>query len=153
MPIYSPRLPLLPDLVTDFSKLTVVQLKKELQSRSLPVTGSKSILVNRLTEAMAAEAQPSADDQHQEGPSSTTITMTSRSPVILALDEDLQRLPWESMGLLRSHPTSRCPSLPFVIQALDRLAPGDEKMIQTSNKKSSKIRVTAPLQGPTVRSQ
>eukprot|EP00624_Nannochloropsis_granulata_P002598 evm.model.NODE_23078_length_13312_cov_30.534330.3 len=37
-----------------------------------------------------------------------------RGPVLLVLDETLQRLPWESLPLLKGHPVSRCPSLEYI---------------------------------------
>lgn len=43
-----------------------------------------------------------------------------RGPVILVLDETLQKLPWESMDILKGYPVSRCPSLEYVEAAIRR---------------------------------
>jgi hypothetical protein len=46
-----------------------------------------------------------------------------RHPVLLALDKDLQCLPWENMPVLLSYPVCRTPSLHFALARTSQLSP------------------------------
>ena len=74
--------------------------------------------------AVPSRTRPSASARVGVGDQSPTPTPTptpaARHPVILVLDEVLQKVPWESMGLLRGRPVSRCPSVEYVEAALRR---------------------------------
>lgn len=71
----------------DLTKLTVPQLKKELQAHNLPVTGVKAALVERLTAALAessnaekADVEPAAEKAAEE-PAATAATSAGSEPV------------------------------------------------------------------------
>ena len=57
---------------------------------------------------------------HRSKDVTSATTMTQRRPVILVLDETLQKLPWECLDILKGHPVSRCPSLEYVEAAIRR---------------------------------
>ncbi|RDD39508.1 Separin [Trichoplax sp. H2] len=53
---------------------------------------------------------------------------SERYPVILILDKHLQHLPWENISILRPHPVSRMPSLPFVLSHFSDLSRVDYRV-------------------------
>lgn len=93
----------------DLTKLKVADLKARLADRGLPTAGLKKDLVQRLVEAAGPPTRAgAAAGEAAPGP-------TRNAPVILILDEQLQRLPWEGMGVLRTTPVSRAPSLGLIL--------------------------------------
>lgn len=114
-----------PDVDTNtkktLGKLKVSELRSRLLDLDQATSGLKKDLVERLHSAMEKAQQP--PDQSSVGPSAA-LNEKTRGPVILILDECLQRLPWESMSFLKSNPISRAPSMSFVfrhgLQALAR---------------------------------
>ena len=68
--------------------------------------------------ANAFDAARSARDSQSQSQQKST----SRTPLILMLDEPLQALPWESIPLLRGHPVCRLPCAGFVGQCADAAA-------------------------------
>ena len=57
--------------MTDFKKLKVVELRAELATRSLPQTGKRDELIERLEEYEFQNAQPSHDEEMPEVPANT----------------------------------------------------------------------------------
>ena len=68
--------------------------------------------------AVSSSSSSSASSAAAPEGASPLATGPARHPVILILDETLQRLPWESTPLLRGRAVSRCPSLDYVRAAL-----------------------------------
>ncbi|KAH3765735.1 cysteine peptidase C50 [Pelomyxa schiedti] len=54
-------------------------------------------------------------------PMASPASELARQPLILILDKELQALAWESIPVLREHPVSRMPSLPFVTSMAHRV--------------------------------
>jgi hypothetical protein len=118
-------------------KLKVAELKRRLAELGQPTTGLKKQLVERLFDTLCGATPPpsvpppetdattdtdsSVNTASSVVPSSLSSSSSPssssfrRHPVILILDERLQRLPWEGTDFLRSHPVSRAPSLAYVL--------------------------------------
>ena len=89
---------------SDLMKLKVGELRARLVDLDLPTAGLKKDLVQRIVDASAASRSDPSSRQFPQ-----------RRPVILVLDEKIQRLPWEGMEFLRRSPVSRVPSVAFVL--------------------------------------
>jgi len=99
--------------LAECNKLKVSDLKVELGNMGLSTAGLKKDLAERLHGALnTTPASSTAENKDQEGDGDQ---IALRCPVILVLDERLQRLPWEGMECLRAFPVSRAPSLAFVL--------------------------------------
>jgi Peptidase family C50 len=131
----------------ELTKLTVPQLKTQLQSRGVSITGVKrkadyvQLLLDTLQTAAAASDDAISDDdddcssdsssnscsdeqhhtdakQSQQQQQQQQQLHIARHPVILVLDEQLQSMPFEALPCLRGHPVTRLPALPFLFTAL-----------------------------------
>ena len=135
-------------------KWTVKKLRAELRSRQLKVSGKKSELVARLlttttatdtttttaaattaTTTITTTAAATDTTTTTTAAAATTATTTTTSScgsgsVILVLSEELQRLPWESIPLLRNRSVTRCPSIDFI---LSRCCSSSSKYIRCDN--------------------
>ncbi|KAL7076632.1 hypothetical protein ACQ4LE_003805 [Meloidogyne hapla] len=68
----------------ELEKLTVVQIREKLKSRKLPVTGSKSELVNRLFDSLMVE-----ENLLEEGPGGESIDLSGvNMDEVLGLDDE-----------------------------------------------------------------
>lgn len=72
--------------LSDLKKLTVVQLKGELEFRNLPITGTKAVLIDRLQGAIDSESTDDNNTTHNtQQPTATTNNTTSASPVVSSI--------------------------------------------------------------------
>jgi separase len=127
------------EVTEDVSGLKVDEIKSRLRGLGLPVIGLKKDLVDRLRSALM-KVQPLAHQgaaQAAESADRTEPAATKRSPVVLILDEALQRLPWESMRFLREHTVSRAPALSYV------LAHGTQRPLSNSRLVLNGVRMTS----------
>jgi hypothetical protein len=78
-----------PDARTDWSGMTVAQLKAELSNRGLPVSGNKTTLLNRLDDA-DSPAQPKKAKSTPASPNGIYIV----SPIVGHSADNLQSFRW-----------------------------------------------------------
>jgi separase len=97
--------------LAECTKLKVSDLKGQLGDLGLSTAGLKKDLAQRLHDVLSAT--PASDGAGEAAASGEQEA--ARGPVVLVLDERLQRLPWEGMECLRACPVSRAPSLAFVL--------------------------------------
>jgi Peptidase family C50 len=128
----------------ELTKLTVPQLKAQLQSHGVSITGVKrkadyvQLLLDTLQFAAAASddaisdgdddcssdssSNSGSDEQHhtdaKQSQQQQQQLHIARHPVILVLGEQLQSMPFEALPCLRGHPVTRLPALPFLFTAL-----------------------------------
>lgn len=102
-------------LQDDLHSMTVNQLKDELEKLHVHVTTrkkpTKKQLIDMVTEARAT------DRDKIDHPSEVTSNLDEKC-VILILDENLHRFPFEGMEVFSNWAASRVPSLPFAIAPL-----------------------------------
>ncbi len=151
----------------DYAQMTVAELKDILKEMKLSTTGKKSDLIARITAGVdsssaATSASPEAKSigiRHESGKRAEEKSKlnaagdsetSSRTSVhrILILDEELQRLPWENIEVLRSCSCSRCPNLEVLYELLQRhsrAAEGAVKSVLSSIADSNRVENAAPL--------
>jgi len=101
-----------PMTLAECNKLKVSDLKVELGNLGLSTVGLKKDLAERLHGALNTTPDSSEAENVELADSDRPA---HRGPVVLVLDERLQRLPWEGMECLRALPVYRAPSLAFVL--------------------------------------
>lgn len=126
----SPQPDSLDELTNRLASLKVVDLKSELKSHGLEVTGKKGELHDRLF----AHLQSSHIKQPQ------IPTTGSENHLILLLDETFQSLPMECLPALRSKSCSRVPSLVLLLQLLNDLPDHSPRETKFPAKQKSKIK-------------
>jgi hypothetical protein len=132
----------LDEITQRLSTLKVVDLKSELRSHGLEVSGKKGELHDRLLTHLQSSSQPSSFvDSLSESP-----TSAPQPHLILILDETFQALPLECLPSLRSRSCSRIPSLLLLLHSLNHVQPSpltnETKLLTVSlqNKAKKKTR-------------
>lgn len=120
------------ELSAHFAEMTVTELKSLLKGLSLPVTGKKAEMVERLSAHHAEIRSPAQSSLPTFGACTGSprdaAAYTHLTHSILILDEDLQALPWENTPALRSRSCSRVPNISLLLALantdLDRAGTG-----------------------------
>ena len=101
------------------STLKAAELTVILGGLRISTVGLKKQLVGRLSAALQGAATSAKISKFNE--TCGVAATVKRQPLILALDERLQRLPIEDLAVLRAIPTSRVPSIALVLALAARM--------------------------------
>lgn len=113
-----------------FAHMTVIELKAALKALSLPVTGKKAELVERLKSVKSALPDGENNSvRHTTAKLPAVEVKHENSHTILILDERMQSLPWENTLMLRYRQCSRVPNL----RLLCSLAAPDRTQLKNSH--------------------
>ena len=115
---------------TELNSLKVTELRVLLKESGLDATGKKQDLVDRLHEHYLSQKSSMTANTKKSPSSSTSRTSiadedgadepsTRRGHVVLMLDEQLQRLPIETMPCLRGANCSRVPSFALLLKLIE----------------------------------
>lgn len=107
-----------PPLDAVFSSRTASRSSSTASASSSLSRGRAGTTVRSSVESVRSSSSSSSSASSAAAAPGAATSGPARHPVVLILDETLQRLPWESLPSLRGRPVSRCPSLAYVRAAL-----------------------------------